>query len=651
LLAEGRMTERASHRSERRRVRRAIVIGNGVSGMSTALELARLGVPVLMIGRGAAIRSPSVCSREGMSAALAVGPGDDAVDHFAETIVAGDYAANQPPVLAMAQAAGELLRELDRAGVPFERSPEGRVSRERGAGCSHPRVAHAGACTAQHVLRALDRRLLALQRQEAPDGRGLGVPGEPLVQRLIGWEFLGIVLDHNGVCVGAVATELRSGKVRAFIGDAVCLASGGYGALWSRTTAAVWEDGAAIASVFRRGAALANPEYVAWQPTAALGCDVAHGIPELVRVLGGRVWSPKDAAAGGAREESERDYFLERTLPGLQGLLFADDAARAISRAERRGAADGSVLLDLARVDRVRVSDLCEALARLGLDPMREPVPIVAAVEASLGGLWVDYETDASDQLLLDSPRNQSTNLPGLYAAGRAQYQFHGANQLAGNALTASLFSGRLAARGMVAYRRALARSAFDLPGSVFEKAETSEQELFESRTTSVNGEAENPFVLRDRLAMLIWSRCGIERGDDELDVLLAELEDFGQRCERAATDPAPAAPAARLCRALPDLVLLARAVALGARQRAECRGGHYKPLLDRSRGAPERGAPTTTLVLYDPARGVRAVEAFEYACAGRPIEVGAAVDTRLLAAGTRQARPRAASAELEIGR
>jgi succinate dehydrogenase / fumarate reductase, flavoprotein subunit len=644
------MTQRAAAKGERRRIRRVIVIGNGVSGMSAALELRRLGVPVLLIGRGPALRSPSVCSREGVTAALGQGAGDLAFDHFCETIVAGDYAADQAPVLAMAEAAGEQLAWLARAGVPFDRSAEGAILRNRVAGSRHARAALAGACTAQHVLRALDRRLLALQTEDATDARGRSVPGEPSVQRLLGWDFLGVVLDDNGVCVGAVAAEVRTGKIRAFIGDAVCLASGGYGGLWSRTSAGAWEDGAAIASVFRRGAALANPEFVAWQPTAMVGCDSVHSIPELARELGGRVWSPKDAPASGDRDDSERDHFLERTFPGLRGLVFADDAARAVWRAERR-AANALVVLDFARTESARLADLFEALQRLGADPLHEPVPITAAIESSLGGLWVDYETGVSNQLLPDSPRSQSTNLPGLYAAGRAQYQYHGANQLAGNALTASLFSGRLAARGIVAYRQALARSAFDLPSSVFEKAEVDEQQLFENRTRSAIGESENPFVLRDRLAMLLWSRCGIERGDDELDVLLAELDDLSQRCAQASAEPVPAAPAARLCRSLPDLLLLARAIALGARQRAECRGGHYKPLLDRARGAPERGAPKTTLVLHDPQRGVRAVERFEYACAGRPIEVSADVDTRLLAIGARKLGSlgqHASNAELE---
>lgn len=626
------MSERAG-RSERRRARRVIVVGSGVSGMSTALALCRARVPVLLLSRAPALRAPSVSDREGFAVARGESPGDDSFDHFRETIVAGDWAAQQPPVRAMTAAAPRLLSELERAGVPFDRSVEGRIARDPVAGSGVSRAARAGSCTAQQVLRALDAQVLCCERQSATDARGAAVPGEPLLLRLVPWSFVALVRDDNGVCVGVVARDLGSGKIRAFVGDAVCLASGGYGGLMGRSTASPLADGAAIAHAFRQGAALANPELFAWQPTALPGPDKPRALPELVRALGARVWVAKDPRAGEPTSDKERDHCLERAFPEQQGLGRADVAARVVWRAEQRVAdAGANVMLDpsgLGAAELERLDDLFAALARWGESP-RGPWPVVAAAEASLGGLWVDYEACKDGELSLDSPRNQATNLSGLYAAGGAEYQFHGAARLTGNALPASLFGGELAARGISAYRDALARSAFDLPSSIFERAETAAQEAHDARVREPGADGENPFLLRDRIGELLWASCGIEREADALDALAAELGELGELVSRASGS---AGPAHDLALRLPDLLLLAQAVAIGARARRECRGGHYEPALDpkRSQAAPERGAAKTTLLSCDADGAVHTVDALEYDCAGRTVRVDRGVDASLL--------------------
>jgi succinate dehydrogenase / fumarate reductase flavoprotein subunit len=621
--------------SERRRIRRAIVVGHGVAALGATLELARAKVPVLLIGRAPAVRAGSTSEHDGFAVALGEGDGDSPDDHCQETIVAGDFAANQPPVRALAAAAPRLIGALDRMGVPFGRTREGRLARDRVAGSLSRRSARAGAATAQQVLRALDAQLQRREQDDAVDARGVSIAGEPLVSRLVPWEFLGLVLDDNGVCAGVVAADLRTGKLRSFAGDAVCLASGGYGALFDRSTADVWSDGAAIARAFRRGAALANPELVHWQPTALFHADKPRALPEALRALGARVWAPRDARDPDAPSDKERDHLLERAFAGSRGLVWADDAARAIWRAERRlGESGARPRLDLAGIAAdAREPDLMTTLERwLERDPCSAPIAIGAAAQASLGGLWVDYETTAGAELCADSPRSQATNLPGLYAAGSAEYQFHGANRLAGNALPASLFAGSLAARGIIAYRAALERSASELPGSLFERAESAEQELVDERLQADADAPENPFRLRRELAELLFAKCGIERNDDELDTLSGELEALAAEAARAGADGSLTHPAARQAHALPDSILLARAIVLGARHRAECRGGHHK----RELSSVERRAPKTTLVVCDADGELRVLDELGYSCAGRPIEVRAEVDTSLFAPGAR---------------
>jgi succinate dehydrogenase / fumarate reductase flavoprotein subunit len=520
-------------------------------------------------------------------------------------------------------------------GVPFGRTREGRVARDPVGGGGSPRAARAGAATGQQILRALDAQLQRREQDDAVDARGTAIAGEPLVLRLIPWEFLGLVLDDNGVCAGVVAADLRTAKLKSFAGDAVCIATGGYGALFARSTADAWADGAAIARAFRHGAALANPELVQWQPTALSHGDKPRSLPEALRALGGRVWAPRDARDADAPSDKERDHFLERAFGAARGLAWADAAARAVHKAEKRLGESGTrPKLDLAGTTLAHSEpDLVATLARwLERDPLSAPIPITAAVQASIGGLWVDYEADTSGELVADSPRSQATNVPGLYAAGSAEYQFHGANRLSGNALPASLFAGALAARGIAAYRQALEKSAVDLPASLFERAESEQQTLLEERLSTEDDAPESPFALRRELGELLLAKCGFERSDEDLESLGPELEELAERAGRAGTDAPLTAPAARVALALDDAILLARAIALGATRRAECRGGHHKNAL----AGLERGEPRTTLVVRSTGGSLACVESLEYAAAGRPIESSAAVDCRWIAAGAR---------------
>lgn len=643
--------------SERGRARRVIVVGDGLGGMLAALELCEAGVPVLMLSVAPARRSLFASARGGFAAAdPARGDGPDA--HFEETIVAGDFLAHQPPVRALVDAAPDLLELADRIGVPFARTPEGTRAVRGSSGALGCRAAFAGATTGRQLASALDDQLRRFEARALSDERGVGVPGEKVLERRELWDFLGLVRDDGGVAVGVVAQDLRTMRVKAFPADAVCLATEGPGALFGGTTQGLLTGAAATAAAYRAGAAYANGEFLQFCPTAIAGAEKPFLVPPGALGAGGRLWVPKDKTdprRPADIPEKERDYFLERECPSHGDLTFEDQAARAIVRV-CAGGHDGSapaVYLDLTHLD---ARDVARTLAgtqsvleRLGASAvLREPLRVFPAVAHALGGLWVDYEADDEGRLVVGSPRNHATSITGLYAAGDAACQYHGANCLGDNALPAALYSGRLAARAMAAHRAALARSAFDLPASIFDKAETTEVERFEALLERGHNreDAENPFALHAELGRALGADCSVERDDERLDALIDTISEIEQRMDRARVPDSSLAmnQSAQFTRHFEDLLLLARVIAEGARRRDECRGAHYKPALDPERAPGGTGRDDarwlrTTLAVHKERGAVRFVREIDYDCAGRRVHATDAVDARFIAPRPREGR------------
>lgn len=656
------MSDRSA-RSDRAKLRRAIVVGAGVAGLMTTLELAEAGIPVLLVSLGPPRRSPSGAIQSGLDAAAESG-GDEPRLHLDDTLVGGDFLAPQPPVRSMTEAAPRLVELLDRMGVPFERSPEGRLARRRSEGSRIARTSFAGASTGQHVLAALDEQVRRLELRGVTDEHGIRIPGERLVLTLEPFEFLGAVRDDRGACVGVVLQDLRTMRIKAYPADGVCLATGGARALFAPGTGEPSSTGAAAAAVHRQGAALANPELIEVCPTAIVSDDAAYLIGDAARGEGGRLFAPKDPReARRPRDipERDRDYFLERLYPGLGNLVPPDVAARAVLRAAAGGGSsarsalegDGEspVYLELShRPARVlearlgRVLTLGEKFA--DTDPRVEPLRVAPAVGRTLGGLWVDYEADDSGRIVVGSARNHATNLPGLYAAGGVAAQYHGASALGGNLLLADLYGARLAAASLVAYRAGLARSAFDSPSSLFEKAEAAELARYEELLGRSSGreDAENPFELKDELGRAMLRDAGALRDDARLDALLETIRALESRLgsARVADTATRMNQSVQMARQLGGMLIYARALAEGARARAECRGAHYKSKHDPrvTPGAVGRDDARwlrTTLALATGDGEVRLVHELDYELGGRTIHVTDAVDTRLVAPRPRE--------------
>ena len=540
---------------------RIIVVGGGLAGLAAVIKIAEAGGTVDLFSIVPVKRSHSVCAQGGINAAKNLkGEGDTTDKHFDDTIYGGDFLANQTPVKAMCEAAPGIIDLLDRMGVPFNRTPEGLLDFRRFGGTLYNRTAFAGATTGQQLLYALDEQV---RRYESAG----------LVKKYEGWEFLSAVLDSRGAARGITALDLRTMELRSFPAEAIILATGGNGALFGKSTNSVVCTGSAQSAIFQQGAYYANGEFIQVHPTCIPGEDKLRLMSESARGEGGRVWVPR--TKGESRPikqipESDRWYFLEEWYPKYGNLVPRDVATRAIHRVvyEYGLGLDGQpmVYLDLTHIDRATLNRKLEGILEIyekfvGDDPRDVPMKICPGVHYTMGGLWVDF--------------NQMTNIPGIFAAGECEYQYHGANRLGANSLVSCIFGGFRAGPNALHYSHGL-----ECPdGDCGNASELARQAEINSKLLKNEG-TENPFKLWRELgvtmtehATVIRYNKGLKQADEKIVELLERYKkvNLADRSQWANTSFA-------FARQLKNMLELSRTVTLGALLRDESRGAHYKP-------------------------------------------------------------------------
>lgn len=644
----------AALRSDSGKVRRVAVVGAGIAGLSTAVELAAAKVCVDLFSAAPARRAPSGSIQSGINRASAAGTADD---HFELTLQVGEFLASQSPVRGMVDAAPGIIDRLDRMGVPFHRTPEGRLDTRR-SGNGALRGVFAGATTGLHVLTALDEQARRWEGELAVDHRGAPIPGEPLLRRFEFWDLVGLVKDDAGACIGLTAQDLRTMVIRSLPFDAVVLATGGFGALFGAASgASVGADGFGIVAGYRAGAAIANAEFL------QLGATAIHGrggkaviVGEAARAEGGRVWVPrevKDARVPRDIPERERDYFLERLYPDFGNLVAPDVAARAIHRlCVQEGAGvsgERSVYLDLTHLDAYgeRLRGVTDVSRRFGGAELSErPMKVFPAVQSTLGGLWVDFDQGGDGRPVPMSARNHATTVAGLYAVGGAASLYHGAQCLPGNEILAAMYGGSLCAGATRTYRAALERSPFDLPKSLFEGAEKTANAQYAKALAGDKGESENVFALLEDVSAVL-AGCVFERDDTELDDAAAQVKELRGRAERIkVTDAATTFnQSGAAVRHLDAALTMAQVFVASAKRRDESRGAHHKLNADR-RDDAKWLASSLVVGGAEP----RFVQEMQYACLGKPLRARAEVDTSLLDPKPREVPKPHAPGKITVG-
>lgn len=538
------------------------IVGGGLAGLAAAMRIAEAGHEVDLISVVPVKRSHSVCAQGGINGAVNTkGEGDSPVIHLDDTVYGGDFLANQLPVKKMCDMAPQIIYLFDRMGVPFSRTHEGLLDFRRFGGTLHHRTAFAGASTGQQLLYALDEQV-----------RSWEVQGK--VNKYEGWEMLSLVLDDNQVCRGLIAMNLQSLELKAFYADAVIMASGGPGLIFGKSTNSMTCTGSAASACYQQGARYANGEFIQVHPTSIPGEDKLRLMSESARGEGGRVWVPK--ADGDVRPprdipENERWYFLEERYPAYGNLVTRDVATREIFQVCLEGhgvGGENQVYLDLTHIPADVLTERLGAILEIyemfvGDDPRYVPMRIFPGVHYSMGGLWVDYE--------------QRTNIPGLFAAGECDYSIHGANRLGANSLLSCVYGGFAVAPSALEYAKNVERGETETNG-ILDAELRRQQALNDGIVASTGG--ENQYKIHEELGKVMTDNVTVVRYNDRLQATDDKIRELQERYQNISINDSNlwATQAVPHARQLKNMLDLARVITLGALNRDESRGAHYKP-------------------------------------------------------------------------
>jgi len=538
------------------------IVGGGLAGLAAAMKIAEAGHEVDLFSVVPVKRSHSVCAQGGINGAVNTkGEGDSTWEHFDDTVYGGDFLANQPPAKAMCEMAPSIIYLFDRMGVPFSRTNEGLLDFRRFGGTKHHRTAFAGASTGQQLLYALDEQV----RRHEVGGK---------VKKYEGWEMMSLVLDDHQVCRGLVAMNLRSLELKAFPADAVIIATGGPGLIFGKSTNSMVCTGSAVSACYQQGAKYANGEFIQVHPTSIPGEDKLRLMSESARGEGGRVWVPrakKDNRSPSSIPEKERLYFLEEKYPAYGNLVPRDIATREIFQICLDGLGvngENQVYLDLTHIPAETLERKLGAILEIyemfvGDDPKHVPMRIFPGVHYSMGGLWVDFD--------------QRTNISGLLAAGECDYSIHGANRLGANSLVSCVYGGFIAAPAAIEWAKNVQRNGAN--GSRIYEDEAMRQREINDALIKQSGN-ENQYKLHDEMGKWMTDNVTVVRYNDRLKATDEKLLELMDRYRRISINDSNlwATMALPHARHLDNMLELARVITLGALNRNESRGAHYKP-------------------------------------------------------------------------
>ncbi len=494
-----------------------IVVGTGLAGASAAATLAELGYQVdAFTFHDSPRRAHSIAAQGGINAAKNYqGDGDSVNRLFTDTIKGGDFRSREANVHRLAQVSVDIIDQMVAQGVPFAREYGGLLDNRSFGGAQVSRTFYARGQTGQQLL-------IGAYQQMA---RQVGLGGVRLFNRT---ELIDTVVV-DGRCAGIVVRDLLTGEIQSHAAHAVVLATGGYGNVFFLSTNAMNCNVTAAWRAHRRGAMFANPCYTQIHPTCIPQADETQSKLTLMSESlrnDGRVWvpqSPSDNRPADQIPESERDYFLERLYPSYGNLAPRDISSRAAKRLVDKGQGIGplknGVNLDFAAaierlgldVVKERYGNLFEMYERIaGEDPYKTPMRIYPATHYTMGGLWVDYEL--------------MTNIPGLYAAGEANFSDHGANRLGASALMQGLADGYFVLPSTISSGLAplLGKTMPGVDHPAFKEAEKQAKDRY-SGYLNTKGKRSPDWFHRE-LGKIIWNQCGMERTKEGLQQALTDL-------------------------------------------------------------------------------------------------------------------------------
>jgi succinate dehydrogenase / fumarate reductase flavoprotein subunit len=569
-----------------------VVVGTGLAGASAAASLAELGYNVISLCyHESPRRAHSIAAQGGINAPKNyANDGDSIWRLFYDTVKGGDYRAREANVYRLAQVSGNIIDQCVAQGVPFAREYGGLLDNRSFGGAQVSRTFYARGQTGQQLLLGA---YSALVRQIAA-GKVKFFPRR---------EMLDLVLV-DGQARGIVTRNLVTGTLEKYIGDAVVLATGGYGNTFYLSTMAKASNATAIWRAYRRGALFGNPCFTQIHPTCIpQSGDYQSKLTLMSESLrnDGRIWVPKKK--GDTRKptdipEEERDYYLERLYPSFGNLVPRDVASRRAKEVCDKGYGVGTTGLAV-------YLDFNDAIKRNGKewieekygnlfdmyheitaeDPYKSAMRIYPAVHYTMGGLWVDY--------------NLMSTIPGLYVIGEANFSDHGANRLGASALMQGLADGYFILPYTIGDYLATSKFTPVKPDAAeFVAVEKEVQECID-RLIAVNGKTPADDLHR-QLGTVMWEHVGMERNRAGLQKALRLIPEIRARFwkdVKVVGSKNDLNSELERARRTVDFLELGELMALDALHRNESCGGHFREEYQTEDGEAKRDDRNFTYV------------------------------------------------------
>ena len=531
-----------------------VIVGAGGAGMRAALESAGRA-RTAVISKLYPTRSHTGAAQGGMCAALANVEEDNWEWHTFDTVKGGDYLVDQDAAEVMAKEAIDAVLDLEKMGLPFNRTPEGKIDQRRFGGHTRNhgespvrRACYAADRTGHMILQTLYQQCVKQDVEFFNECYvfDLLLSGDPAT-------------DKDVSAVGVVAYELATGEIHVIRGKSIVFATGGAGKVYKTTSNAHTLTGDGMAVAYRRGIPLEDMEFFQFHPTGLAGLGIL--LSEAAR------------GEGAILRNASGERFMERYAPTIKDLAPRDIVARSMANEVREGRGAGPnkdyVLLDLTHLEPAHIDaklpDITEfARTYLGVEPYTEPVPVYPTAHYAMGGI----PTNITTQVL----RNNTDVIPGLFAAGEvACVSVHGSNRLGTNSLLDINVFGKRA--GIAAAEYAVNAEFLELP-----EDPTAHIEADLERMRSGSG-TERVATLRKELQESMDRNAQVFRTDESLTQALADIHALKERYKNVGVSDRGKSYNTELVEAieLGFLLDIAEVVVVGALARKESRGGHFR--------------------------------------------------------------------------
>ncbi len=500
-----------------RRKYEIIIVGTGLAGGAAAASLAEMGYKVKSFCiQDSARRAHSIAAQGGINAAKNYpNDGDSVWRLFYDTIKGGDYRSREANVYRLAEVSNNIIDQAVAQGVPFAREYSGLLANRSFGGAQVSRTFYARGQTGQQLLLGAYQAMM----RQVELGR---------IDYYTRHEMFEVVLI-DGKARGIITRDLVTGEICQHEADAVILATGGYGNVFYLSTNAKNSNVTAAWRAHKKGALFANPSFVQVHPTCIpVSGDYQSKLTLMSESLrnDGRVWVPRkkgDDRHPNDIPEDERLYYLEEKYPSFGNLVPRDVASRNAKLVCDRGLGIGgtglAVYLDFRDaiahdgkdVISAKYGNLFDMYANIaGEDPYTRPMRIFPAVHYTMGGLWVDY--------------NLMTNIPGLFAAGEANFSDHGANRLGASALMQGLSDGYFVLPSTIGNYLADLKpdTRYGTDHEAFDIAAKKAQETID-RLLNINGK-RTIIDFHRTLGRIVWDKIGISRTKEGLKEAIADI-------------------------------------------------------------------------------------------------------------------------------